>query len=76
MTKFEVNVKNVTEKGRGGGGDQLGFGVLIRIFNGKLHLGDILEVPDDQDVDQDVEKPIQLHFPALAYLASSVTTIP
>ena len=29
---FEVNVKNVTEKGRrGGGGYQLGFGVLTRI---------------------------------------------
>ena len=31
---FEVNVKNVTEKGRrrrgGGEGDQLGFGVLIQ----------------------------------------------
>ena len=27
---FEVNVKNVMEKGRrGGGGDQLGFGVLV-----------------------------------------------
>ena len=28
---FEVDVKNVTEEGRrGGGGDQLGFGVLIQ----------------------------------------------
>ena len=26
---FEVNVKNVTEEGSRGGGDQLGFGVLI-----------------------------------------------
>ena len=34
MTKllmFEVDLKNVTEEGRGGGGgDQLGFGVLIQ----------------------------------------------
>ena len=26
---FEVDVKNVTEEWRGGGGDQLGFGVLM-----------------------------------------------
>ena len=26
---FEVDVKNVMEEWRGGGGDQLGFGVLI-----------------------------------------------
>ena len=40
MTKllmFEVDVKNVTEKGRGGGGgggvgDQLGFGVLMKVL--------------------------------------------
>ena len=30
LLTFEVDVKNMTEKGRGGGGDQLGFGVLIR----------------------------------------------
>ena len=31
---FEVDVKNMTEEeeGRGGGGDQLGFGVLIYTF--------------------------------------------
>ena len=28
---FEVNVKNVMEERRGGGGDQLGFGVLMYI---------------------------------------------
>ena len=38
---FEVDVKNVTEKEgrrrRGGGGDQLGFGFLMRSFMDKLY---------------------------------------
>ena len=32
---FEVNVKNMTEKGRGEGEDQLGFGALIHLFASK-----------------------------------------
>ena len=33
---FEVNVKNVTKKGRRDGGDQLGFGILISLGH-KVH---------------------------------------
>ena len=32
LLMFEVDAKNLTEKGRGGGGYQLGFGVLILLF--------------------------------------------
>ena len=34
LLMFEVDVKNMMEKGRGGGWDQLGFGVLINL---KVH---------------------------------------
>ena len=48
LLMFEVDVKNVMEKGRGeGGGDQLGFGVLIvlNIILKPFHAASAIAVP-------------------------------